>query len=75
MEFGHTAIKPRSVESCSDVCLSVSFSDLHLLSWSSTRVTIGFLVTSLNKALLHQLLSLGRRTALGRILVVSNFFY
>ncbi len=29
IEFGHTAIKPRSVECCSDVCPSVSFSNLH----------------------------------------------
>ncbi len=26
IEFGHTAIKPISVECCSDVCPSVSFS-------------------------------------------------
>ncbi len=30
IEFGHTTIKPRSVESCSDVCPSVSFSNLHI---------------------------------------------
>ncbi len=30
IEFGHTAIKPRLVECCSDVCSSVSFSDLHI---------------------------------------------
>ena len=35
-------------------------------------VTIGFLVTSLTKALLPQLLSLARRPALGRVLVVPN---
>ncbi len=29
IEFGHTAIKPRWVECCSDVCPSVSFSNLH----------------------------------------------
>ncbi len=75
IEFGHTAIKPRSVECCSDVCPSVSFSNLHIWSWSSTRVTIRFLVTTLTKALLHQLLGLAKRPALGRILVVSNFFY
>ncbi len=75
IEFGHTAIKPGSVECCSDVCYSVSFSDLHIWSWSLTRVTIRFLVTTLTKTLLHQLLSLARRPALGRILVVSNFFY
>ncbi len=75
IEFGHTAIKPRSVECCSDVCYSVSFSDLHIWSWSLTRVTIRFLVTTLTKTLLHQLLCLARRPALGRILVVSNFFY
>ena len=39
--------------------------------WSSIRVTIGFLVTSL----LHQLLSLTRGTALGKVLVVPNFFH
>ncbi len=30
IEFGHTAIKPRSVECCSDVCPSVGFSYLHI---------------------------------------------
>ncbi len=75
IEFGHTAIKPRSVECCSDVCPSVDLSCLHIWSWSSTRVTIRFFVTTLTKALLHQLLSLARRPALRRILVVSNFFY
>ncbi len=75
IEFGHTAIKPRSVECCSDVCPSVSFSNLHIWSWSSTRVTIRFLVTTLTKALLHQLLSLAKRPALRRDLVVSNLFY
>jgi hypothetical protein len=43
--------------------------------WSSVRVTIGFLVTSLTKALLPRLLSLAGRPALGRVLVVPNFFY
>ena len=43
--------------------------------WSFVRVTIGFLVTSLTKALLPRLLSLARRTALGRVLVVPNFFH
>ena len=36
--------------------------------WSSARVTIGFLVTSLTKALVPRLLSLVRRPALGRVL-------
>ncbi len=54
----HIAIKPRSVECCRDVCPSVDFSCLHIWSCSSTRVTIRFLVTTLSKALLHQLLSL-----------------
>ncbi len=72
IESGHTSITPRSVESCSDVCPSVGFSYFHIRSWSSTRVTTGFLVTTLNKALLHQLLSLARRTALGRILAVPD---
>ncbi len=30
IEFGHTAIKPRSMECCSDVCPSVGFSHLHI---------------------------------------------
>ncbi len=69
-EFGHTAIKPRSVGCCSDVCPFVHFSYLHIWSWSSTRVTIRFFVTTLTKALLHRLFSLARRPALIRILVV-----
>ena len=43
--------------------------------WSSDRVTIGFLVTSLTKALLPRSLSLDGRPALGRVLVVPNFFH
>ena len=43
--------------------------------WSSVRVTIGFLVTSLTKTLLSRLLSLAGRPALGRVLVVPNFFH
>ncbi len=38
-------------------------------------MTIAFLVTSLTKALLPQLLSLAGRPALGRVLVVPNFFH
>ncbi len=48
---------------------------LGVVRYSWTRVTIRFLVTTLTKALLHQLLSLARRPALRRILVVSNFFH
>ena len=43
--------------------------------WSSVTVTIGFLVTSLTKALLPRLLSLAGQPALGRVLVVPNFFH
>ena len=43
--------------------------------WSYDRVTIGFLVTSLTKALLPRSLSLDGRPALGRVLVVLNFFH
>ncbi len=75
IESCHTAaIKPRSVECCSDVSSYVGFSHLHIWSWSSTRVTIRFFITTLTKALLHQLLSLARRPALGRILVVPNVY-
>ena len=43
--------------------------------WSSVRVTIGFLVTSLTKVLLLRLLNLAWWPALGRVLVVPNFFH
>ena len=43
--------------------------------WSSDRVTVGFLVTSLTNALLPRTLSLDGRPALGRVLVVPNFFH
>ncbi len=75
IEFGQTAIKPRLLECCSDVCPSVGFSYLLIWPWRSTRVTIRFFVSNLTKALLHQLLSLARRPALGRVLVVSNLFH
>ena len=42
---------------------------------SSVRMTIVFLVISLTKALLPRLLSLAGWPALGRVLVVSNFFH
>ena len=42
---------------------------------SSVRVTIGFLVTSLINNRFPQLLSLARRTALGRVWVVPIFFH
>ena len=38
-------------------------------------MTIEFMVTSLTKALLPQLLSLAEQPALGRVLVVPNFFH
>ena len=41
---------------------------------SSVRVTIGFLVSPLNKGPFPRLLSLARRPALGRVLVVPNYF-
>ena len=43
--------------------------------WSSVRVTIRLLVTSLNKALLPRLLSLAGGPALGRVLVAPNFLH
>ena len=42
--------------------------------WSSVRVTIRFLVTSLTKALLTRFFSLAGQPALGRVFVVPNFF-
>ena len=43
--------------------------------WSSAKVNIRFLLTSLTKALLRLLLSLAERPALGRVLVVPNFLH
>ena len=43
--------------------------------WSSVRVTIRFLVTSLTRTLLSWLLSLAGRPGLGRVLMVPNFFH
>ncbi len=71
IEFGYIAINPRSVECCSDICPSEDFYYLHIWSWSSTRVTIRFLFTSLDKVLIHQLLSLARRPDLGRVKLLS----
>ena len=42
--------------------------------WSCVRVTIGRLVTSLTKALLPRSPKVDERPALGRVLVVPNFF-
>ncbi len=65
IEFGHTAIKPRC--SCSDVCPSVGFTYDHgaQLEWPLGSCS----------PVLHQLLSLAGRPALGRVLVVPNFFH
>ncbi len=69
METRNSSINPRSVECCS-VCpvsfislnkCSISFSHLHIWLWSSSRVTICFLVTTITMTLLHQLLSLPLR--------------
>jgi hypothetical protein len=43
--------------------------------WSVVKVTIGFLVTSLTKALLPRLLSLAGRQVLGKVLLVPNFIH
>ena len=43
--------------------------------WSSVRVTIEFLVTSMTKGLLPSFLSLAWWPVLGRVLVVPNFFH
>ena len=73
LPFGHSTIKAWLMECCRDGWHSGRFSTKEL--WSSVRVTIGFLVTSLTKALLPRLLSLAGRPALGRVLVVPNFFH
>jgi hypothetical protein len=52
-------------------CSPISTEEL----WSSAKVTIVFLVNYLIKALLRRLLSLARQPALGRVLVVPNFFH
>ena len=64
--FGHSAIKPRSMECWLS---SISTKDL----WSSARVTIGFLVTPLTKAVLPQLLSLARHPGCSKLLPFKNY--
>lgn len=75
IEFGHNSIKHRLVKCCSYVCPSVGFSHLHIWPWGSNIVTISILVNCPNKALFYQLVSLARRPALGRFLIVLNFYY
>ncbi len=70
IEFGHTALKAQIggvLQWCLSFCRFVP--SAHMIN-----LTISFLVTSLTKALLHQLFSLARRPSLGRVLV-SNFFH
>ena len=69
---GLSAVKPRSVGCCSDGCPSGSFSTEDL--WSLAKVTIGFMVTSLIKALLCWLINSARWPAVG-VLVVPNVFH
>ncbi len=49
---GHSAIKPRLVEGCSDGWLSTTFSHLPNASLELSHVIFGFFFTSLTKALL-----------------------
>ena len=63
----HSTIKSQLVECCRDGCPFGRFSHLYR--------GILELCHSLTKALLPQLLSLAGRTALGKVLVVPNFFH
>ena len=60
------------MECCLDGCPSSRFPHLCMDFRSSVRVTIGFLITSLTKALLAPL---ARQPTLGRVLVVQNLFH
>ena len=71
---GHSMIQAWLMERCRDGSPSERFSSLDKKHWSSVRETVGFLVTALTKAL-PQSFSLARQPALGRVLVVSNFFH
>ena len=55
-------------------CILRLFYDAIALA-TQARVTIGFLATSLTKAILPRLLSLAVRPARGRVLVIPNFFH
>jgi hypothetical protein len=55
------------VECCRNGCPSGRFFQLYRGLWSSVRVTTGFLVTSLTKALFPRLLSLAWWPALGSL--------
>lgn len=72
----HSTIKAWLVKCCGDGRPSSRFSHLwRELPQSSVRVTIGFLVTSLSKALFAQLLSLAGQPTLWRVPVVPSFFH
>ena len=72
---GHSTIQAWLVD-CAEMVVLLEGSPLSTEEhWSSDRVTIGFLVTSLTKALFPRSLSLDVQPALGRVLVVPNFFH
>jgi hypothetical protein len=68
---GHSTIKAWLVECCRGCWKVLQYPQRNS---GDVSVTIGFLVTSLTKDLLPRILSLARRPALGRVLVVP-FFY
>ena len=72
---GHSPIKPNFANAAETAILlagsPISVKELY----SSVRVVIGFLVTSLTKVLLAQLLSLVGRPALGRVWIVPYSFH
>ena len=72
---GHFAMKPRSVEHCSDGCPSGSVSHLHTGSLELGQSDHRILSHLSYEALVPWLVSLAGQAALGRTLVVPNFFH
>ena len=72
---GHSAIKPRLVEGCSDSWLCGTFSHLPTASLELSHSDLWVLLYLSHHALLPRLLSLAGRPGLGRVLVVPNFFH
>ncbi len=75
LSSGHSAIKPRLVEGCSDGWLSTTFSHLPNASLELSHSDLGFFFTSLTKAPSPPIAQFGRTPALGRVRVVPNVFH
>ncbi len=72
---GHSAIKPRLVEGCSDGWLSTTFSHLPNASLELSHSDLWVLLYLSHQGSSPPIAQFGRRSALGRVLVVPNVFH